>query len=131
MKPNALLWASFLGLAACAGHPLDCATGLVAWDDCAKGTAGYDRRHKMAETDRQKCADYGFLPGTDSYAKCVMELDQNRNMANDALLRSVVGGIASRTVASPAPVQAPASPVNIDCTTAVVGTVAYTNCHKQ
>ena len=129
MKLNALMWMAFLGLTSWAGHPLDCATGLVAWDDCHPGTAGYNRRHDMAGADRQKCAGYGFTPGTDNYARCVMELDQNHNAANDALLRSVVGGIASRPPAVvPAPIQAP---VIIDCSTAVVGSIAFTNCHRQ
>lgn len=33
----------------------------------------------LAEADRQKCAGFGFEPGTDEYARCVMKLSQQRD----------------------------------------------------
>lgn len=88
-----------LVLAGCAGHPVDCATGLVAWNDCAPGTAGYQRRNEAQLSDRNRCAAYGFKEGSTEYAKCLMSLDQNRDQSNDALLRSVL----ARPLPTPAP----------------------------
>lgn len=75
--------AAFLAilLCGCANHPLDCATGLVAWDDCLPGTKGYEirqeslRRVKAAEQaqidhDDQLCRSYGAVPGSDAYVNC-------------------------------------------------------------
>jgi len=38
----------------------------------------------------QSCADYGFKPGTDEFAKCMMQLDQTR-IANNAEARRRFG----------------------------------------
>lgn len=120
MKPSrigfALAFAMLLG--GCAGHPVDCATGLVAWSDCAPGTAGYQRRQNSLDQDADRCSGYGYTPGTDGYAHCRMSMDQNRDRAHDALLGAVVAG----SLARPAPVIARPSITN--CTS--VG--SSTNC---
>ena len=37
-------------IAGCANHPVDCATGLIAWDDCLPGTKGYEIRQQSLKT---------------------------------------------------------------------------------
>lgn len=74
-------------LAGCANHPLDCATGLVAWDDCLPGTKGYEIRQrslanlsavkasKDAQDDAQ-CRSYGASPGSDVCVNCRVQLSK-------------------------------------------------------
>lgn len=74
-------------LSGCANHPLDCATGLVAWDDCLPGTRGYEiRQQSMANLsaakaakdirDDEQCRSYGAAPGSDAYVNCRVQLSQ-------------------------------------------------------
>ena len=71
-------------LSGCAHHPLDCAVGF-AWADCLPGTAGYAAR----EPDADKCAGYGFTPGTNEYAQCNMQLDQQRMQERAQILNNM------------------------------------------
>lgn len=75
----------------CANHPLDCATGLIAWDDCVPGTVGYAIRQEglkslavaggqKASSDDVECQSSGALPGTDAYVNCRIQL---KRMATD------------------------------------------------
>ncbi len=79
-------------LSGCAGHPMDCATGLVAWNDCPSGTAGFDKRLEHQKINAARCIGYGYAEGTPAYSDCLMKLDQSQDAANEALLRSVLGG---------------------------------------
>ncbi len=62
-------------LGGCANHPLDCAVGFHH-SDCLPGTAGYDNPNKFAAVDNQQCRSYGFKPGTDAYANCMLKLTE-------------------------------------------------------
>lgn len=85
---RALLLTTFLlALAGCANHPLDCAIGLIAWDDCLPGTKGYEVRQQSlknlsavrsekATTDDAVCQSYGAKPGTDAYVNCRVQRDK-------------------------------------------------------
>lgn len=79
--------AILLALGGCANHPLDCATGHVAWDDCLPGTRGYEIRQQSlknlpgakadkAAADDQACQSYGAKPGTDAYINCRVQRDK-------------------------------------------------------
>jgi hypothetical protein len=109
------------------GHPLDCATGLVAWNDCPSGSAGFQRRASLEQNDQTKCANYGFQVGTPDYARCIMALDQNRDQSNDALLRSVLGANLANRPATPTPYVVPVNPT-VNCTSNRVGNTVNTNC---
>ena len=72
-------------IAGCANHPLDCATGLIAWDDCLPGTKGYEIRQQSLKNlsdakarkdleDDAKCRSYGALLGSDAYVNCRVQL---------------------------------------------------------
>ena len=78
-----------LVLTGCANHPLDCATGFIAWDDCLPGTKGYEiRQQRLAnlkgaieskqQLDDAKCKSYGATPGSDAYVNCRVQLDKGR-----------------------------------------------------
>ncbi len=81
-----VLWSLMLILiAGCANHPLDCATGLIAWDDCLPGTKGYEIRQQSLKNlseakaekdymDDAKCRSYGATPGFDDYVNCRVQL---------------------------------------------------------
>ena len=82
-----LLSLMLIFIAGCANHPLDCATGLVAWDDCLPGTKGYEIRQQSlknlsaakadkAAADDQACQSYGAKPGTDAYINCRVQRDK-------------------------------------------------------
>ena len=72
-------------IAGCANHPLDCATGFIAWDDCLPGTKGYEIRQQSLKNlsdaragkdsmDDAKCRSYGAEPGSDAYVNCRVQL---------------------------------------------------------
>ena len=81
-----VLWSLMLILiAGCANHPLDCATGLIAWDDCIPGTKGYEIRQQSLKNfseakaekdymDDAKCRSFGATPGSDAYVNCRVQL---------------------------------------------------------
>jgi hypothetical protein len=82
-----LLTAAILVLTGCANHPLDCAIGLIAWDDCLPGTKGYEVRQQSLRnlsaaraektaTDDAICQSYGAKPGSDAYVSCRVERDK-------------------------------------------------------
>jgi len=134
----------YLTLAGCANapHPLDCATGLVAWANCPPGSAGYNERHandvNIQEDDETQCTNYGFTPGTVAFAQCRENLDINRmdqsNANNTALGQSLDEVIIANRpppppVIAPLPARVivePRSPVN--CTTMYSGSMASTTC---
>ncbi|UZE14819.1 hypothetical protein [Pseudomonas sp. B21-053] len=82
-----LLAVIMLVLVGCANHPLDCAIGLIAWDDCLPGTKGYEVRQQSLKnlsaaeaektaTDDAVCQSYGAKPGTDAYVNCRVQRDK-------------------------------------------------------
>ncbi len=84
---NIFLTGLMLVLVGCANHPLDCATGLIAWDDCLPGTKGYEIRQQSlrnlsaaqaekSATDDAICQSYGAKPGTDAYVNCRVQRDK-------------------------------------------------------
>ncbi len=79
--------AVLLALGGCANHPLDCAIGIIAWDDCLPGTKGYEVRQQSLKnlsaaraeksaTDDAMCQSYGAKPGTDAYINCRVQRDK-------------------------------------------------------
>ena len=77
----------FIFIAGCANHPLDCATGLIAWDDCLPGTKGYEIRQQSLKNlsdakagkdseDDTKCRSYEAVPGSDAYVNCRVQLSK-------------------------------------------------------
>jgi hypothetical protein len=79
--------AVLLTLGGCANHPLDCAIGIIAWDDCLPGTKGYEVRQQSLKnlsaaraeksaTDDALCQSYGAKPGTDAYINCRVQRDK-------------------------------------------------------
>ena len=79
--------AALLALGGCANHPLDCAIGIIAWDDCLPGTKGYEVRQQSLKnlsearaeksaTDDALCQSYGAKPGTDAYINCRVQRDK-------------------------------------------------------
>ena len=84
MKP-VLLSLMLILIAGCTNHPLDCATGFIAWDDCLPGTKGYEIRQQSLKNlseakaekdymDDAKCRSYGAAPGSDAYVNCRVQL---------------------------------------------------------
>ncbi|MCL5229713.1 hypothetical protein [Pseudomonas nunensis] len=84
MKAWAIVTVALL-MSGCANHPLDCATGLIAWDDCLPGTKGYVIRQESlknlaaaegqkANSDDAECQSFGAQPGTDTYVNCRIQL---------------------------------------------------------
>jgi len=83
-----LLFAFVLCLSACEDipHPLDCATGFVAWSNCPPGSKGYflyqnslaskqGNASQVAKdpndaADDATCKSYSTVPGTDAYVNC-------------------------------------------------------------
>ena len=58
------------------------AASLLAWllAGCAAGPTPEQQR----EADRQRCTDYGFAPGTDRFAQCMMRTDERRQDSQSA-----------------------------------------------
>lgn len=84
MKALAIATVALL-MSGCANHPLDCATGLIAWGDCLPGTKGYAIRQESlndlaaaegqkANSDDAECQSFGAQPGTDTYVSCRIQL---------------------------------------------------------
>lgn len=126
-----LLMIATFGVAGCAGHPLDCATGLVAWNDCAAGTAGYERRVNAEAGDDARCRSFGAEPGTDAYVNCRTHFAQSRDNNNEALLRTILAHPPVAYV-PPAP-QIRYEPYNppkaTNCVSNAIGSSVYTNCN--
>ena len=54
---------------------------LVAGLGSAALLAGCASPAEVAAADRQTCAGYGFAPGTDAFANCMMQADARRQKA--------------------------------------------------
>lgn len=138
---------AFLMLSGCANHPLDCATGLVAWDDCLPGTRGYEIRQEslkrlaisqqgQATTDDQQCRSYGAIPGSDAYVNCRVLLSTSKVQADaqikyqqkTLLYEQLKNTSQNQKTVSPALPQVPIQK-SISCTANQIGNTTYTNCH--
>lgn len=86
MKRSILLAVIAL-ISGCANHPMDCAIGIIAWDDCLPGTKGYEVRQRSlknleaaraekAVSDDLACRSYGATPGSDAYVNCRVQRDK-------------------------------------------------------
>lgn len=120
----------FLALGACANHPLDCASGLVAWDDCLPGTKGYEIRQSRLTRDDDLCKSYGLNFGTPEYAQCRVSL-QNQSDANKQAAINAWMASRQQPPATPSPTKMPYQmPVNktTNCTTNYYGNQAHTAC---
>ena len=129
---------ALLALAGCANHPLDCATGLIAWDDCLPGTKGYAIRQESlknlaaaegqkANSDDAECRSFGAQPGTDTYVNCRIQL---KKIASDQQTESA----AQKQRAAQAFImnmqqQQPAIQPQINCTSTKFGQTVNTNCY--
>ncbi|WP_421556163.1 hypothetical protein [Pseudomonas kitaguniensis] len=136
-------------LAGCANHPLDCATGLVAWDDCLPGTKGYAIRQEsmanlaatkaqQASSDDAQCQSYGAKPGSDAYVNCRVQLNRTtteqqsqqsaqRQQAIQTMLLNQQNQQQKPYVLQQPPQIIPAR-VQTNCTTHTSGQIVYTNC---
>jgi hypothetical protein len=143
---------ALLALAGCANHPLDCATGLIAWDDCLPGTKGYTIRQEslknlavaeghQASNDDAECQSFGAQPGTDTYVNCRIQLkkiatDQQTQSADQkqraaqAFFLNLQNQQNQQQKAYVMPVQQPAAlPKQTHCTSTAYGQTVDTNCY--
>ncbi len=143
---------ALLALAGCANHPLDCATGLIAWDDCLPGTKGYAIRQEslknlaVAEgqrvsSDDAECQSFGALPGTDAYVNCRIQLkriatDQQAQSADQkqraaqALFLNLQNQQNQQQKSYVIPVQQPsATPRQTHCVSMAYGQTVSTDCY--
>jgi len=137
-----------LMLAGCANHPLDCATGLIAWDDCLPGTKGYAIRQEslrnlalaeghQANSDDSECQSFGALPGTDTYVNCRIQLKKiaadGQTQTADQKQRAIQAfllNLQNQQKAYVPPTQQPAVlPKQAHCTSTVYGQTVDTNCY--
>jgi hypothetical protein len=141
-----------LMLAGCANHPLDCATGLIAWDDCLPGTKGYAIRQEslknlaaaeghQASSDDAECQSFGAQPGTDSYINCRIQLkkiatDQQaqstdqKQRAAQAFFLNLQNQQGQQQKPYVMPVQQPSAiPKQTHCTSTAYGQIVDTNCY--
>ncbi|MEB0149039.1 hypothetical protein [Pseudomonas sp. CCC2.2] len=148
MKAWTVVAVAALMLAGCANHPLDCATGLIAWDDCLPGTKGYAIRQESlknlavaegyrADSDDAECQSFGAQPGTDTYVNCRIQLkkiaaDQQTQSADQkqrAARAFFLNQQSQQQKAYVMPVQQPtALPKQTHCTSTAYGQTVETNC---
>ena len=88
-----------LATAACAHHPGDCALGIMDWDDCLPGTAGYAKHQRALAMDGERCGSYGLAVGTPEYAACRENRDAARVERSQAVLGAVLGRVVRPTPA--------------------------------
>ena len=146
---------ALLALAGCANHPMDCATGFIAWDDCLPGTKGYAIRQeslknlaiaegRQASNDDAECQSFGALPGTDSYVNCRIQLkkiaaDQQsqsadqKQRASQAFFLNLQNQQNQQNLQTQQTLQnlqqkPPAIPPQINCTSTKFGQTVNTNC---
>lgn len=75
----------------------------------------------LALADNNRCIGYGFKPGTDAYAQCRMQVDQQRVAAN----RETIRRITSNTYT---PLPTPVVPTHTNCTSTMIGNTMQTQC---
>lgn len=135
------LLAAALLLAGCANHPLDCATGLIAWDDCLPGTKGYAIRQEslknlaaaegnQANDDDLQCQSYGAKPGTDAYVNCRVQLKQISNGQQSQQEAQRQRAVQAILLNQKNQQQTPyVMPSQTNCTSTVYGQTVNTTCH--
>lgn len=77
-----------------AGHPMDCAVGFPH-ADCAPGSLGYQKALALKEaatardaSDDARCRSFGLQFGTQGYAQCRMNIDNQRAANTRAVLNA-------------------------------------------
>ncbi len=93
------------------------------------------------QTYQERCSNYGFVPGTDAFANCIQQEDNNHRAGAAAALRSIQFAPLPPpkpiqfTPIQPLPVQPPLPPPypiqrapQVNCTTTYIGNQAFTNC---
>jgi len=82
------------------------------------------------QQDIATCRAYGFKPGTDNFAGCMMQLDQQRQNDQKQRLRAfgLALGMFGRSLQQPAaPAYVP--PRQLNCTSQNFGGIVHTNCY--
>ena len=128
-------------LAGCANHPMDCATGLVAWDDCLPGTKGYAIRQEslknlaaaqqqQANMDDAQCQSYGAKPGTDTYVNCRVQLNRitTEQQSQQTARRQQAIQTMLLNQQSQQQVQPYQIPKQVNCASNTYGQTTNTNC---
>lgn len=155
MKAGIVVVATMM-LAGCANHPMDCATGFIAWDDCLPGTKGYAIRQESlknlaaaegqkANSDDAECQSFGAQPGTDTYVNCRIQLkkiasDQQtqsaaqKQRAAQAFImnmqqQQILQNQQTQQALQNLQQQQPAIQPQINCTSTKFGQTVNTNCH--
>lgn len=124
-----LVAATAFVLAGCGGHPLDCATGLVAWNDCSPGSAGFEKRARAEASDEVTCQSYGLQPGTDEFVRCRAAFRMNRDNANQAVETAAWGNFAHTVAAAPQAARPSYQPSStLSCTSRTMGATTFTDC---
>lgn len=141
MKAWAIATVALL-MSGCANHPLDCATGLIAWDDCLPGTKGYAIRQErlsnlaaakelQAVKDDAQCQSYGATPDSDAYVNCRVQLDKTATdlqaQAEKERRQNIVKMLNSQSQ-QPAP-QPYVIPKQTHCTSTAYGQTVSTDCY--
>lgn len=151
MKTWTVVVGTALLLSGCANHPLDCATGLVAWDDCLPGTKGYTIRQEslknvaaaeghQATSDDAECQSFGAQPGTDSYVNCRIQLKKiasdrqlqsadQKQRATQALFLNLQNQQNQQQKMNAVPLQPVVLPKQTHCTSTTYGQIVDTNCY--
>jgi hypothetical protein len=135
MRYKISILALLLTLGACSDspHPMDCLTGLVAWANCPPGTKGYSEHQANAETiensEIERCEGYGFIPGTDAFSQCRMNLDINRENASQANQAALRAAMMEQVLKNNNPPPPPTYQQRTSCTSTNTGTTTYTNCN--
>lgn len=52
---------------------------------------GAAQQAQMRADDQQRCVTYGFQPGSDGFAGCMMQIDQRRRAIGQALMFQMLG----------------------------------------
>lgn len=81
---------------------------------------------QLRAQEEQKCVSFGAKPGTDVYVQCMVSLSQGDALAAAQSERDRKEDERRRREAI---MRALASPKSATCTTSVIGSTAYTNCH--
>ena len=124
----ALVLMAVLIAAGCAHHPGDCALGIMDWDDCLPGTAGYNKMQQRLTQDDTRCQSYGLTPGTTAYATCRQNFEQGRVAHSNAVLGAVLGGMAAKP--APLPTTQPVPTFSAPVTTSCTHTGDFVNCQS-
>lgn len=77
------------------------ALGLVAAALSGCASMSGPTAEEIAAADDYKCQDYGYKRGTDGYAQCRMQMDQQRAQARAAMAAAYLGSGGGRVRVTP------------------------------